>query len=149
MTTKTDKIKEAGPDKIKKASEKAEKEMSKSNDDIALSVCDALTVHPLSMARKLAIGRWVDAYPDADEQEIAMVSTYVLSLPKNDFWVKARTPAKLLRKASEFADDCDPQEYERLLQDTLVKIGHLQEVETMQGDADEQTESGNADRSPE
>jgi len=149
MTTKIDKIKNAGPEKIKRASEKAEKEMLKVNDNMLMSVCGALTVQPLSMARKLAIGKWVEAYPDADEQEIAMVATYVLTLPKEDFWTKARTPCKLLRFAAAFADDCDPQEYERLLKETMIKIGHLQETEQMQGDGDDHAEPGNVERSPE
>jgi hypothetical protein len=149
MATQKDRIKTAGPDKIRKASERAEAEARKTDADIELSVCGGLSVQPLSMARKLAIGKWVEAYPDADEQEIAMVTTYVLTLPKEDFWLKARTPAKLLRKAAAFADDCDPDEYERLLKDAMKKIGHLQETEDMQGDTRDDESSGNADRSPE
>jgi hypothetical protein len=149
VSAKKDPIKSAGPDKIRKASIKAEKEMRDLDDNIAMSVCGALCVHPLSMARKLAIGRFVDAFPDADEQEVAMVSTYVLSLPKEDFWIKARNPKNLLSKAAAFADECDSDEYERLMKDTVLKISHLQETEAMQGGGDDNGQSGNAVRSPE
>jgi len=149
VNKKQDPIKNAGPDKIRAASLKAEKDVRELDDKIAMSMCGALCVHPLSMARKLAIGRFVDAFPDSDEQEVAMVSTYVLSLPKDNFWITARNPKNLLSKAAAFADECDPDEYERLMKDTVLKISHLQETESMQGGGGSEVQSGNGDRSPE
>jgi hypothetical protein len=129
-----DPIKAAGPDRIARAAEKAARQVKATDESIALSVCGALKCQPLSMARKLAIGRFVDACPDCDEQEIAMVSAYVLSLPREDFWMHARNAKALLGKAASFADESDPAEYEELLKEAAIKISHLQESSAMAGD---------------
>lgn len=140
---KVDPIKAAGPDRIKAAAEKANKEISRLDEGVELSVCGGLDCHPLSWARKLAISRFVDVCPDADETELALVSTYVLSLPKKDFWHKTRMAKTLLDKAVEFADEIDPDVFERLMNDTAQKIAHLQEASSMQGDGGSD-DSGNA-----
>jgi len=149
MNKRKDPIGTAGPDRIRRAAEKAARQVKASADNIALSSCGALSCQPLSMARKLAIGRFVDACPDCDEQEIAMVSAYVLSLPKKDFWMHARNAKGLLAKAAAFADDSDPVAYETLMREAAIKIEHLQETAAMAGDgAGGSEQAGNGVSSP-
>lgn len=149
MSARKDPIKKAGAEKIKKAAEKAQAEINSLDSKIELSVCGGLSCHPLSMARKLAISRFIESCPDADETEIALVSTYILSLPQKDFWKTVRKSNTILEKAVAFADESDPDSFEALMNDAAAKISHLQETSSMQSDSGDGEESGNALRSPE
>lgn len=144
MKSKTDPIKAAGAEKIKAASKRAQKELAAVGNEIELSACGGLKCHPLSMARKLAISRFIEAFPDADETELALVSTYVLSLPKDGFWMATRNSKAMLGKAAAFADESDPIEFESLMNDAAVKIGHLQESSAMSSDGGGEDDQGNA-----
>jgi hypothetical protein len=149
MSARKDPIKAAGSDKIAAAAEKAQKDIDAIASGVELSVCGGLKCHPLSMARKLAISRFMEVCPDADETEIALVSTYILSLPKENFWLTARNARTILSKAAAFADESDPSEFESLMNDAASKIAHLQETSSMQGDGGAGDDSGNGRRSPE
>ena len=146
MTVKADPIKKAGADVIKQASVKAEKEMKLVSETIEMSVCGGLDCFPLSLPRKLAIAKFQETYSDSDEYEMLMVTCYILSLPKETFWLQAKNVKTLLAKAVAFADETDTERYELLMQAAASKIAHLSETSAMQsgGDKDE----GNVHRSP-